>query len=79
MGFLDKIGIAKLVVSEEDIIEMTKAILSQPWTDDLPNGGRLGVKFGLSAVLRHMVDKNVISEPTRNQAMEMIEEWYTSA
>lgn len=79
MGFLEKIGFIKLVISEDDILEMTRKVLSQPWAKELPDEAKNGAKFSLHAVLNHLVEKEITSEETRKKAAVILEEWHAKS
>ncbi len=75
MGFLEKIGLTRLVISEEDIYTMVKGVIHRPILQEAPAATKAGVVIAISSIMENLKDKEILTENTVEEVNEILSQW----
>ncbi len=75
MGILEKIGLTRLVISEDEILLLLKRVINRPILTDATPETKSGVSIALASVVEHLREKEILTVDTVKRANEILSEW----
>jgi len=78
LDFLPKLGISRLVVSENDIFTMVRGILNRPILENASPETKAGVSIALTSVMESLKTKEILTGNTVDEVNVILSKWLNS-
>ena len=78
MGFLEKLGITRLVVTEDEIYTMVKSVLGRPILSDADASTKAGVSIAITSLMESLKDKEILTQNTVDEVNQILSKWLNS-
>ena len=75
MGLLEKIGLTRLVISEEEIYTMVRGVINRPILEGADPPTRAGVSIAITSIMESLKDKEILTQNTVDEVNEILSQW----
>ncbi len=75
LDFIPKLGLTKLVISEDDIYVMVKNVLNRPILQNADSKTKAGVSIAISSLVESLKDKEILTTSTVDEVNEILSQW----
>jgi len=78
LDFLPKLGLSKLVISEDEIYTMVKGILNRPILSDASAETKAGVFIAITSIVENLKSKQILTPATVDEVNQILSSWLNS-
>ncbi len=78
LDFIPKLGLSKLVISEDEIYTMVKGILNRPILSDASAETKAGVSIAITSIVENLKTKQILTPATVDEVNQILSTWLNS-
>lgn len=75
LDFLPKLGLSKLVISEDEIYTMVRGVINRPILEGADPPTRAGVSIAITSIMESLKDKEILTKNTVDEVNEILSQW----